>query len=808
MHRSWIVPLSFVLLLAWSSAARADRPIRQAASAVEVDLGQELPADLVEPEGKTRWDLRSLVLLEPTGMRATFVDPFGGDAAERWLRPHHDPDLLKVSDLKPIELRSRRGGEERQLWILPNRVGLGWALLPQGPREVVLQRALVMSRDSDGAPFVADRLIHRWIDPRAGVVAEVGGPASADGRERLSIDEAAIYALSPEEGIGTRQLGKMYADEVDGAKLAGIRFGYDREKHCSITTATLCRTNDDCPGGETCVEILISSLDPAGHTTIGDLVCDADSSGICQTTSWDFSDNNLSNYPNMEEIGSFNTNVSADETSAFGTCGFSNGTRKLSREDKNYSNPNLGSGDGDWNITASVLERTDGRCSVSLDPCVDNTDCPGGETCNPDVSDLWLRAAVRNEGISGAGFTAASRTCHDPATGRTPVPLWHFGHHDGGGSYAAVGDTWANPSPFACEQTIFSNFVLWTSGYITACNSSLGPLSGEQRATVVNEGPVTLPSGHIFNAFVLRNAVEYCVFPCNSCSGNILCPNLADVRTVLHLWEVPHIGTVARLMSNTEAPSVDAFTTLDETDIKYGLFPPVSISAVRTPGTDDSVDVSWDPGSITSHIDRYKIYWDTSSGATTMGAYAFDSDADSGGVSFTGPTSATISGLTELTPYYFTVTSVTEYCPPADCDNNPCSPTCPSPATGCGSVACNDTHTFESLMYPLQVGGGASPIPAEVSATPACVPELEVQNLALDRGPTPATDVEFCWDMLADPCNSSYSILHSDFGGSFSAILPDTGLVSCDDVLNAPDGLYLVVGKGTGGTGPWGHFGQ
>lgn len=827
----------FVTVLVSISATFADKPLEEATWA-QVDLGQELPVDLVEPEGKTRWDLRSLVLLDrqvrsvavgdkgldglqlldrpvgtraPGRARATYVDPAGESAAERWLLPHRDPDLLKVSGLAPIELRKRRGGEEEHLWIQTQRAGLGWVLLPSGPREVVLQRALVMRRASDDEPFVPDRLIHRWVDPRGGVVAEVGGPVSFDGRRRIRIDDASVA-----EGIGTRQLGKLYADEADGQKLAAIRFGYDREKHCTITTGTLCRTTDECGGGsDFCAEIPISTVDPAGHSTIGELACDADSSGVCQTTSWDFSGNNLVNYPDMEELASFNTDVSADETSAYGECGFSNGTRKLSREDKNYTNPNLTSGgatfggDGDWNITASVIERTDGRCSVSLGPCTSTPDCPATETCDPDVSDLWLRAAIRNEGTPGADFRGESRTCHDPATGRTPVPLWSFANHDAGGNYAQVGDTWANPSPFDCEQTIFADFsILGDEGLVKHCSSGIGNLSGEQRATVINEGPVTLPSGHTFNAFVLKNAVEYCVYR-EGCAGNcggFLCGPLQEVRTILYLWEVPHIGTVARLMSNTAAPSQEGFTTLDETDIKYGLFPPVSVTAVRTSGTGDSVDVSWDPGSITSHIDRYKIYWDTVSGATTGGAYAFDSDAYPGQVSFNG-TSATISGLSELTPYYFTVTSVTEYCPPADCDNNPCSPTCPVPSTGCGSVACNDVHTFESLIFPLQVSGGPSPIPAEVSATPACVPEVEVGNLTLNPS---GGNTEFCWDLIADPCNDGYRILHAsspESASNFSAAVSDTGLVSCH-TFSAPEGYFLVTGKGTGGGGPWGHFGQ
>ena len=46
-----------------------------------------------------------------------------------------------------------------------------------------------------------------------------------------------------------------------------------------------------------------------------------------------------------------------------------------------------------------------------------------------------------------------------------------------------------------------------------------------------------------------------------------------------------------------------------------GLFPPRSITS--TGATDTTISISWDPGTVTHHIDGYKVYWDTDSGAST-----------------------------------------------------------------------------------------------------------------------------------------------------------------------------------------------
>ena len=233
-------------------------------------------------------------------------------------------------------------------------------------------------------------------------------------------------------------------------------------------------------------------------------------------------------------------------------------------------------------------------------------------------------------------------------------------------------------------------------------------------------------------------------------------------------------------------------------------FPPRTITVTGT--TETAVDLSWDPGLIADRIDGFRVYWDTTSGADTGGAYAFDSISNAGQATIVG-TAATISGLTAGIEYFFTVTSMSDYCDPGVCVNNPatCSPSC----TPSCSLNCTNPSTYESLMYPLTVGGAAGPIPAEVTATPGnlCTPIAEVQNVTADKGDGTC---EVCWDMVADPCVDGYQILGADSAESadnFSILVPDTGLTTCWS-LDPSKPFLLVVAKGSGGTGPWGHFGQ
>ena len=43
--------------------------------------------------------------------------------------------------------------------------------------------------------------------------------------------------------------------------------------------------------------------------------------------------------------------------------------------------------------------------------------------------------------------------------------------------------------------------------------------------------------------------------------------------------------------------------------------------------------------------------------------------------------------------------------------------------------------------------------------------------------------------------------------GNYSTEVLSTGDVTCH-TFNPPDGYFLILGKGPGGTGPWGHYGM
>jgi hypothetical protein len=255
---------------------------------------------------------------------------------------------------------------------------------------------------------------------------------------------------------------------------------------------------------------------------------------------------------------------------------------------------------------------------------------------------------------------------------------------------------------------------------------------------------------------------------------------------------VPHLGTVVRLQSVPLACAVSGLTSLDETDIKFGLFPPRTISVTNVTAT--TVELSWDPGLDTHRIgvpgeDAYRIYWDTDSGADS--AYGFNSIDDAGQATING-TSATISGLTSGQQSFFSVTSRSGYANPvADAGSNP-----------------NPPVIYESLLYPTQVGGPGSFVPVEVSAIPGagCVPTAEVRNVGVDKI---GGGIEMCWDPPIDSCVDGYRIFGAtspESSSNFSPVVSDTGLVTCHQ-FNPTETYFIVAGKGAGGAGPLGHFG-
>lgn len=70
-------------------------------------------------------------------------------------------------------------------------------------------------------------------------------------------------------------------------------------------------------------------------------------------------------------------------------------------------------------------------------------------------------------------------------------------------------------------------------------------------------------------------------------------------------------------------------------------------------------------------------------------------------------------------------------------------------------------------------------------------------------------DVELCWAPTADVCVQGYRVLGADSPESALGFSTETdpGAVSCE-TFPWSGGYFLVVGRGGGGTGPWGHYGQ
>jgi len=699
------------------------KPIREALWAA-VESGQALPADLTDPEGRTRWDLRDLTLAEewtrrvesdsaaPGRLRRTdrgsagdsaepeirsFDDRDGGRTAERWLLPDRDPGLRDTAWAGPHPVTEWAGERGERLWIETRRVGLGWLHLPAGPHEVVLQRALVYRESSEGGELVPDLLFHRWVDPREGVVAEIWGPASADGSTRLEIGGAAVVVRTL---VGQTDL-RIYADQIDRPLYDRLAYGFDR----GATT--------------------ISSLTPDGFTTVGELVA---------ATAWDFRPTSQANA--VAETASTAVEVNEDETCSWDKCGFNIPGVKLGREDRNFDDlENLVT-------TTSVNEREDRAGDVTI----------------------WMRAGVNKEGLSGGLGEGESRLCY--AEGRTEVPLWRFSHEEPGvGWYLQNGDSWSH-APFACENNIFNHVCPNSCGlfcpiYAKSCTG----YSGTQTTTVINEGALTLPSGHTFHALVARKVIEFCAYLSSTCLLSV-----DKVRTVVYLWEVPGLGTAARLMSAQDVADPLSFTTVEETDIKFGLFPPLSVTASVV--DDDSVELNWDPGLDTHRIDAYKVYWDLDSGATTDYANSLTQSAAAG-------TSTVINGLDPGTEHFFTVTSLSDFTDPAS-----------------GVVT-----TYESVMYPTTVPADPVPLPIEVSATTTCTPAAEVAGLRVDKT---VGGVEICWDVSDDPCSRSYEVLGADtpeLPENF-ALLDEIPVPTVCTTLDPTQTFFQVRVKGVGATGP------
>lgn len=761
--------ITLVLALFLGLPVVASGPVARKVGVDAVVLSGELPDDLLHPEGKSRWDLTGLTVtvgrtftveaaegaatatgpLVPAGhfaaatdsgasangpaaggqprpnaslvvadgsSRMTYSDITGGDAAARWLLPEGEPAMMRLGSRETLDLDERRSGSlADRLRIEIETVGIGWVHLPSGAHEVVLQRALVLRERAGSRGYAPEALVHRWVDPRSGIVAEVSGPPTPDGRARATVADASVLR----ESFLSAATLKIYVDEIDEGFNKSVLYGWDKGTGTAINTLTT----------------------PA-FTTAGQLIA---------ADTWNFSP-----VVSGTEVAATTVPMNASETCNSIRCGYPVPNPKLERRDRAFGTPGL-------QKFNSVQERENRANDVVL----------------------WLRAGSQKEGVAGGFGSGETRFCYvtdDNGDGtvrtRTPVPEWDFTHPDlPRGYYMQAGDAWQG-GPFLCEQNLFNQVCgstpLFDKLYTKACSGH----AGTQTFNVLKGGVVTLPSGHTFNALLVRTVADFCVY-----SGPTCGLQLDAVRTVVYLWQVPHLGTVVRIQSVQNAADTTSFTTVAETDVKFGLFPPRAITA--TASTNNTVTLSWDPGVDTHRITNYKIYWDTDSGAST--AYAFNSVANAGQVAFAG-TMATISGLTPGVTYYFTVTSRSIYTDPSS----------------------SIVTTYESLLYPTQVSGDPSfiyPIEVQRATTGGtCIPTAEVSGVTVTKSPE---TIQICWNPVSDPCLVGYRILGANSPTSdanFSTVA-DVGLTTC--FTGSPTKTdYLVVARGTGGTGPWGSYGH
>jgi len=712
------------LCVAALAASAAPAQSAREARARRVDVSAPLPADLTSPEGRSRWHLERLPMQAAPDAEAP--PGLSGPGRERWIAPERDLAQMKMGARLALAFDETRDGLVDHLTARVETLGIGWLHLPSGPREVVLQRALVLRQRAGERATRPDVLLHRWVDPRAGIVAEVEGPASSDGRQRLTIDRAWV---TDEVVTGAADL-RIYENQIDRGPFVDMLYGWDRG-----------------PG------FAVPSLVPnPGIVNMCDLV---------NLSSWDFS-----THTSGKEVAQISTPINASETCNAAQCGYGVPGGILGRADRDLT--------GTLRKDNQVTQR---------------------EVRVNDVT-IWLRAGTQNENKSGLFGSGESRFCYNSEGGvtRQSVPLWRFGHNDndGKGYYFLAGDTWSSGT-FACEENLYTLKCGMTQPltpnplWAKAC----GDHKGNQRIEIVKGGVVTLPSGHTLNALVVRNTADFCVYTGNTCLFNT-----DSVRTVIYYWQVPFLGSLVLFRSpqnvnfaageSSSSPTATPctnYTTVDFTSIGFGLFPPTSI----TTGTiaDTSVQLSWTPGNDTHRLVGYKVYWDTDSGSASP--YAFNSVTHPAQVAFAG-TSATISGLTAGTRYYFTVTSLSDFTDPST------------------SV----TTRYESIVYPTTVSGDPSfSYPVEVTAMTtggACIPTQEVNGLRINKtGPT----CDICWTATSDPCAVGYDVLgsntvNSDVGWT---VVGQTGLTTCWN--GAPSQkFFLVRARGTGGNGPWGHYGH
>jgi hypothetical protein len=258
------------------------------------------------------------------------------------------------------------------------------------------------------------------------------------------------------------------------------------------------------------------------------------------------------------------------------------------------------------------------------------------------VDTLWNRAGVFFEGLSNQAVF-----CFDPATGRPEVPALRFPHSDADGVYLQAGDGWGSAG-WACEPVAWFFGGLCTAGTQAEANADEGFLGGTEYR-VRGSGVVVLPSGHHLNSMLI-SARWSMGLKFAGCGDSV-----SQVEQLLYEWHAPKVGRIATLGTNRPANDPEGWIGAIASTFSYGLLPPLD-TWVEENGN-GWVRIAWDPGRYTDHVDRYKVYWDTDSGADSD--YAFDSDSFPGLVTFDG-TSAVIE-VPDCSPRHFSVTSLSTH---------------------------------------------------------------------------------------------------------------------------------------------------
>jgi hypothetical protein len=784
MHRT----LTIVLACFCASASWAGPEVLRESLIRKVDPTSNL-GDLLAPEGRSRWNLEGLaagapsrvrILDRPDGLaedRDGVLRVFEGEGARGWLLPDRDPASLRMGARRTLSFRS--GGAEFRAEA--ETAGIGWLHLPSGPREVVLERVLLLVNEPGARGFAPARLVHRFVDARAGVVAEISGPASADGKVRRSVDDAWVLDASLAGAADMR----LYVDELQNGVYQNVFYGWDRG-----------------------LKTQVSELTPEAYANVGALIA---------ANTWNFSQNTITSGRQLTGTTTANNTTSITGSSTLFTQELEVGDRiSLSSAPTTFalvtaiaSNTSLTVDAPLGNGTTQNLRRRVREVAATVSPINSQETCnstrcgytrPGAYLERRDVRfgdnvvkyntsaeredrvgdvTIWLRAGTQKEGRTGAFGSGESRFCYDPtydSTSRSNVPEWRFANQDPGGWFMDAGDTWEG-GPFNCEQNLFNQTCGAPNLFDRAWSKACGTHTGKQTGEVLKGGVIVLPSGHTFNSLLVRTVADFCVYTDSACFLKV-----DEVRTVVYLWQAPYLGSVARVQSIQNAADLTSWSEVSETDFKFGLFPPVSIQA--TGQTDTTISISWDPGNDVRRIKDSVVRWDTDSGGAS--AYAFSSLSHPGQVSFSG-SSATISGLTPGTTYFVTVTSRSDFTDPSS-----------------GLVT-----TYESIVYPTQVSGDPNLVyPVEVQATTtggSCVPTAEVQDLRVSES---NGVIELCWQPVSDPCLVGYDVLGAatpESEAGFTTVGQTAGVETCWSGTPASS-YFLVVARGTGGNGPWGHF--